>query len=119
MAHPVIVAGATAESGAALGPVEYHGMRPYRRTARGVKIVRRRATLSNSTSIDGRPRGATPCCHARADLDRASTRMMSAALAANSLGGSNSLQFYETFRSDRLSSVNHLKQQIKRSGCAI
>ena len=39
MAQPVIVTAVTTESGAALGPVEDHGMRPYRRREAGVKIV--------------------------------------------------------------------------------
>jgi len=40
MAQPVIVTAVTTESGAALGPVEDHGMRPYSRREAGVKIVR-------------------------------------------------------------------------------
>src|SRR3954462_12337481 len=39
-AQPSIVAGATAESGAAVGPVEVHGRGPYSRTAGRVKQVR-------------------------------------------------------------------------------
>ena len=39
MAQPVIVAGATAGGGAALGPIEHQGTRPYSRMAGGVKIV--------------------------------------------------------------------------------
>jgi hypothetical protein len=39
MAQPVIVTAVTTESGAALGPVEHHGVRPYSRRAGGVKIV--------------------------------------------------------------------------------
>jgi hypothetical protein len=40
MAQPIIVTEVTTESGAALGPSEDHGMRPYSRRAGGVKIVR-------------------------------------------------------------------------------
>jgi len=40
MAQPIIVTAVTTESGAALGPVEDHGMRPYSRREAGVKIVR-------------------------------------------------------------------------------
>jgi hypothetical protein len=40
MAQPIIVTAVTTESGAALGPSEDHGMRPYSRKAGGVKIVR-------------------------------------------------------------------------------
>ena len=39
MAQPIVVAGATAESGAAVGPVESHGARSYSRSADGVKTV--------------------------------------------------------------------------------
>src|SRR6185295_11251032 len=37
MAQPIIVAGATAESGAAVGPVQLHGARPYSRSVQAVK----------------------------------------------------------------------------------
>jgi hypothetical protein len=40
MAQPVIVAGATAAGGAAVGPGEHHEVRPYSRKAGAVKIVR-------------------------------------------------------------------------------
>jgi hypothetical protein len=40
MAQPIIVTAVTTESGAALGPIEDHGMRRYSRRAGGVKIVR-------------------------------------------------------------------------------
>ena len=39
MAQPIVVAGATAESGAAVGPVRNHGARSYSRMADGVKTV--------------------------------------------------------------------------------
>jgi hypothetical protein len=40
MAQPIVVAGATAESGAAVGPVRNHGPRLYRERAAGVKVFR-------------------------------------------------------------------------------
>jgi len=84
MAQPVIVTAVTTESGAALGPVEDHGMRPYSRRAGGVKIVR---------------------LQIRSECGRASRF---AGLAGYFIGGTNSLQFYETFRLDRLSSINQV-----------
>jgi hypothetical protein len=39
MAQPIVVAGATAESGAAVGPGQNHGARSYNRMADGVKTV--------------------------------------------------------------------------------
>jgi hypothetical protein len=39
MAQPIVVAGATAESGAAVGPVTNHGAGSYRLMADGVKTV--------------------------------------------------------------------------------
>jgi hypothetical protein len=39
MAQPIVVAGATAESGAAVGPVEIHGARSYSRMVDVVKTV--------------------------------------------------------------------------------
>jgi hypothetical protein len=40
MAQPIVVAGATAESGAAVGPVRNHGSRSYSLLAGGVKVFR-------------------------------------------------------------------------------
>jgi hypothetical protein len=40
MAQPIVVAEATAESGAAVGPVRNHGPRPYSRRTGGVKVFR-------------------------------------------------------------------------------
>jgi hypothetical protein len=45
MAQPVIVADATAAGGAAVGPGERHGMRPYSRKAGVVKIVQSNLVL--------------------------------------------------------------------------
>jgi hypothetical protein len=42
MAQPIIVAGATTENGAAVGPVQDHGARPYSRTAGVVKQIKSR-----------------------------------------------------------------------------
>jgi hypothetical protein len=42
MAQPVIVADATTEDGAAVGPVQDHGGRPYSRTAGVVKQIKSR-----------------------------------------------------------------------------
>jgi hypothetical protein len=39
MAQPIVVAGATAESGAAVGPGQIHGARSYSLIAHGVKAV--------------------------------------------------------------------------------
>jgi hypothetical protein len=39
MAQPIVVAGATAESGAAVGPSQNHGARSYRLMVDGVKTV--------------------------------------------------------------------------------
>jgi hypothetical protein len=84
MAQPVIVTAVTTESGAALGPVEDHGTRPYSRRAGGVKIVRlqirsERGRASRFGSLDG-----------------------------DFIAGTKPLQFYETFRFDRLSSINQM-----------
>src|SRR5712664_1626823 len=109
MAQPVIVAAATAESGAALGPGEHHGMRPYSRKAGDVKIARLK--LARSASGVRLQRFEMFALYADA---RILPRFAGNPIKCTKLRHSS--QLYETFRSDRLSSVNRLKQQITRSG---
>jgi hypothetical protein len=45
MAQPIIVAGATTESCAAVGPVQDHDAGPYSRTAGAVKVERFEAAI--------------------------------------------------------------------------